>query len=365
MIDLFKVKMDESAHEKVAKTLHSGYITQGSRVDEFEKALEGQIGPRGTHGRPVLVNSCTSAIDLALELCGVQSGDEVISTPQTCFASNVGAIHRGARIVWADIDPMTGLIDPASVGSKVTGKTKAIIAVNWAGKFADYSALRSFGIPVIEDAAHTWDTFVESREVTRGDYICYSLQAIKFLTSGDGGILFTPPSQEDRARLLRWYGLDRTKNESFRITQNIVTAGYKYNMNDIAATIGLANLDFADASVRSHRANARAMCQYIANPGIQVCEFDESASYWIFPLIVTDPLQRNAFRHYLQDNLISGALVHFRNDQYEATRQFSTGPLPGVDSFTDRQLNIPCGWWLDGQDVSYIIDVVNRWSPDA
>ena len=205
MIPLFKVKMSSNATGMVDQVLNSGFIGQGPKVEEFEDALWKALGSKT---RPVTVNSCTSAIDLALAILNVGPGDEVIATPQTCFASNTGAIHSGARIRWADIDPLTGLIDPVSVSKLVTEKTKAIIAVNWAGKFCDYKSLKATGIPVIEDAAHTWDVFIK-QPVERGDYICYSFQAIKYLTTGDGGILVCPPDKENEARTLRWYEIGR------------------------------------------------------------------------------------------------------------------------------------------------------------
>jgi len=363
MLNLFKVNMSKNAYIEVEKVLSSGHVTQGKMVDKFEEELKKELK---TTKNPVLVNSCTSAIDIALHLCGVIPGKdvEVISTPQTCFASNAGVITRGARIKWADIDPLTGLIDPNSVEKLITEKTAAIIAVNWSGKFANYAKLKSFGIPVIEDAAHTWDTF-NNVQVERGDYICYSLQAIKFLTAGDGGILLTPQDREHEARLLRWYGLDRTKNESFRITQNISQAGFKYNMNDISAAIGISNIKNANNAVKVHRNNAKNLIKNISNKNLTIGEFDETASYWIFPLIVNEPSQRDNFIEYLKNNHIESALVHFRNDMYDATYQFKEKQLLGVDSFTEKQLNIPCGWWLDAEDILYIINIIDKWSPDA
>ena len=243
MIPLFKVKMSETAAGAVTKVLASGFIGQGPVVEQFEDKLW-QVLESKT--RPVTVNSCTAAIDLALELLGIEDGDEIITTPQTCFASYVNAIHRGARIRWADIDPLTGLIQPESVKKLITNKTKAIIAVDWAGKFCNYKELKKLAIPVIEDAAHVWDVFINNKtNIERGDYICYSFQAIKFLTCGDGGILICPEETQDEARILRWYGLDRTKNESFRCTQNITKVGFKYHMNDINASIGLSNIGVA------------------------------------------------------------------------------------------------------------------------
>jgi dTDP-4-amino-4,6-dideoxygalactose transaminase len=359
MIPLFKVKMSSYASNDVSNVLASGFIGQGPVVEKFEDALQHELNSKT---RPVTVNSCTSAIDLALELIGVGAGDEVISSPQTCFASNIHIIHRNARIRWADIDPITGLMDPVSVKKLITKKTKAIVAVNWAGKFCDYKALKSFSIPVIEDAAHTWDVFgIKEPSLVRGDYICYSFQAIKFLTSGDGGILVCPPEKEADARILRWYGLDRTKNESFRCTQNITQVGFKYHMNDINASIGLANIDEAYLSVIASRGNSYKFIKNINNPLLTLPEWDETHSYWLFSMHAKPGLKDN-FTAYLAEKGIASSPVHFRNDQYDTTMHFQEGELPGVDSFTDTQICIPNGWWLTIDDVAYIIDTLNSYT---
>src|SRR5258705_572864 len=236
MIPLFKVAMHPSAPEMVRRTLESGYIGQGLVVAEFEKALSYFFKS------PILTtNSCTSALDLALHLCNVRPGDEVICTPLTCTATNGVVANRGATIVWADVLP-NGCIDPKSVYAHTTSKTKAIMAVDWGGVRCDYQSLREIpgNIPIIQDAAHS---FHELDHIMGGDITCWSFQAIKFLTTGDGGALACPSDQLGRAKLLRWYGLDRESSENFRGDQDIKEIGYKYHMNDIAASIGLANLD--------------------------------------------------------------------------------------------------------------------------
>lgn len=359
MINLFKVNMSQDAITNLTPVINSGYIGQGPKVDEFEDILWKELK---SNTRPVTVNSGTSSIDLALELCGVGVGDEVISTPQTCFASQIGAIHRKARIRWADIDPLTGLIDPASVESLITDKTKAIIAVNWAGKFADYQKLKSFGIPVIEDAAHCWETFLDI-DIERGDYICYSLQAIKFLTTGDGGILICPEDKEHEARTLRWFGLDRTKNESFRSGQNIKRAGFKYHMNDIAATIGISNIDIARDAVEKHRKNAKRYCDEFAElEYATVLPFDNTCSYWIFSLVLNEGVDRDRFIEYLAENGIAANPVHSRNDMNDTIIHFREGELPGLEFFTVQQINIPVGWWLTEEDINHIINTVKNWT---
>lgn len=356
MIPLFKVRMSDEAHLSVKEVLESGFIGQGPKVEIFEEALQKELK---TKTRPVTVNSCTSAIDLALELIGVGSQDEVIATPQTCFASNIHIIHRKAKIRWADIDPITGLMDPKSVAKLINKNTKAIIAVNWAGKYADYKSLKSFGIPVIEDAAHTWDVFLTD-DIERGDYICYSFQAIKFLTTADGGIIVCPPGKDEEARILRWYGLDRTKNESFRCTQNITKVGFKYHMNDVNASIGLSNLSVARESVESNRKNSKFFIENVNNSLLTLPEWDETCSYWLFSMHVSKGLKEN-FTKYLTDNGIACSPVHYRNDRYDTTIKFSEGELPGVDSFTETQICIPNGFWLNNNDLNYIVKILNEY----
>lgn len=218
MIDLFRVTMSPEAGPAVAKlytpdTNGRTYVGQGPKTDEFEHAFARTIG---VSLPPLGVNSCSAAIDLALHMIGVGPGDEVITTPITCSATNGSIVTRGATIVWADVGPESGLISPAAVARCVTPKTKAIIAVDWAGRACDYVALRKATggrIPIIQDAAHC--LYIGK---ARGDYTCWSFGPIKHLTTGGyGGALLPPPEQYARAKLLRWHGLDRDgPSESFR-----------------------------------------------------------------------------------------------------------------------------------------------------
>lgn len=358
MINLFKVRMSEFAPERVKTVLESGFIGQGSYVDEFEEKLQKELN---TKYKPITVNSCTSAIELALVLCGVDHNSEVITIPTTCFATNSPIINRQATIKWADIDPKTSLIDPKSVEKLITNKTKAIIAVNWAGKLCDYTALKKFGIPVIEDAAHTWDVFSDMSGIERGDYICYSFQAIKYLTTGDGGILVNNDFDiNEKARLLRWYGLDRTKGQSFRCVQNIqLPSGMKWHMNDINASIGIANIPEAKQSVNQQRENSKILINNIKNKDVIVPEWDETCSYWLFSMHVLND-RKQEFIEYMKAHDIESGPVHYRNDKYDCTMQFKGDHLPGVEFFDKNQVCIPNGWWLSNTDLEYIIKVVNN-----
>ena len=354
MIPLFKVGMAlddsgdvyKSAPAAVAQVLASGYIGQGPKVEEFERQLQSSLG---FVARPVTTNSCTSALDLALELIGVGPGDKVLTTPQTCTATNSPIVKRGATPIWCDVDT-EGLLTPYSVQHRYMDHpdAKALMVVDWAGAPANYAALRKAapGLPIIEDAAHRLGGPVG------GDYVAYSFQAIKFLTTGDGGALLVPPGQYERAKLLRWYGLDRESDASFRCAQNIGEVGFKYHMNDISAAIGIANGPVALRNLSRHRENARYLADRL---GI---EFREDSHYWFFPLTVSD---RDGFISYMETRGIATSQVHARNDKHDGFN-FYNGPLPGVDWFDAHQVAIPCGWWLTQDELEQVATAVVDWA---
>jgi dTDP-4-amino-4,6-dideoxygalactose transaminase len=343
MIPLFKVAMSPEAPAIVARVLQSGYIGQGDLVERFESALQTLLN---TAYAPITTNSCTSAIDLALHLIGVGNGDEVITTPVTCTATNSPIVNRGARPVWADVAPETGLINPLDVARRITKRTKAIMAVDWGGALCDYDRLREFDLPVIQDAAHHMTS-------PSGDYACYSFQAIKFLTCGDGGALHCPAHQVERARLLRWYGLDRRSKADFRCEQNITEVGYKYHMNDISAAIGLANIGSVSDRIGRHRANAASYARFLDQPAT----FDLDSAWWLYTILVED---RPGFINYMADKGIACSPVHARNDTHDGF-SYPNGPLPGVDHFASRNVAIPVGWWLTDNDRRQIVEAVIAW----
>jgi dTDP-4-amino-4,6-dideoxygalactose transaminase len=363
MIDLFRVRMADGAAERVGRVLRSGYVGQGAVCEEFERefgALVGALDP------PLLVNSCTSAIDLACHLIGIGPGDEVITTPITCTATNSPPALRGARLVWADVDPLTGNVDPTDVERKRTRDTKAIIAVDWAGRCAVTRALKvaAGGTFVIEDAAHALLAVSERGPIAQwgGDYCCWSFQAIKHLSTGDGGALLPPASQIERARLLRWYGLDRRTRADFRCEQDIREIGYKYQSNDIAAAIGLANLQAAEWSVARSCRNAEWYTRALTGvPGVTLAPFDPSASYWIFSILVDD---RPSFMEHLKACGIATSQVHARNDRHRAFRQVgeARGPLPGVEYFDAHQVAIPSGYWVDEVAREQVVSAIWDWA---
>lgn len=354
-IDLFRPFMADHVLDALRPILTYGeegrmYIGEGAKVLEFEQTFQHWVGlPQ----KVLALNSGTSALELACSLIGLEEGDEVIAPPISCFASYAGILINNARIVWADVVPETGLIDIQDVLRKVTPRTKAIITVSWGGQRIDHRPLRHTKIPIIFDDAHGSyypDPFV--------DYIVYSTQAIKFLTSVDGGFLAVPDQQYDKGRLLRWYGLDRLSSSGFRCgEQNIALPGRKLHMNDVTATIGLSNLHHVAGIIEKHRANARFYDESIQHANITKPSFYPTCTYWLYTLQTTE---RDRLKTYLADHGIESSLVHARNDTH-AIFAYASSTLPGVDIFNATQLSIPVGWWITEQERSFIVNTLNAW----
>jgi dTDP-4-amino-4,6-dideoxygalactose transaminase len=366
MIPLFKVHMPESVDAPLLATLHSGMIGQGPKVEEFEARLAVRLKTPYV----LTVNNGTAAIQLALRLAGVGPGDEVISTPMTCTASNMPILAQGGSIVWADIDPKTGEIDASDVTKKVSHATKAVVAVSWGGYPCDLDALSTIcaeqGIALIQDNAHALGAEYHGRQVHEfSRFSCYSFQAIKHLTTVDGGMLVCRDEADyKRGKLLRWYGIDREdKRQDARIENSIPEFGYKWHMNDVAATIGLEQLKYVDQIIYRHRANAAYYDEQFWRRDLfrsepLVYKRDRLSSYWLYTILVDDP---QGFRQYMADCGVQVSPAHKRNDGHTCFADAKRGPLPGVDEFAKRQMNIPVGWWVTDADRKLIMDAIENW----
>lgn len=364
-IPLFKVFMAPEVGEAVKEVLYSGYIAQGSKVDEFERLLSDWLGVRNL----LTVNSGTSSLQLACTLAGVKPGTRVISTPMTCTATNTAIQAVGGEIVWADINPITGNIDPASVDKilwswRFKEKPVAIMTVDWAGNPCDYKALREiadkYSVKIIEDAAHAFGAQYFGEYLGHvADFTCYSFQAIKHLTTIDGGALICRDKTDyERGKLLRWFGIDRNgPRKDFRCEADVVEPGFKYHMNDVNATVGIYQLPYMNSIVQSHKNNAQYLRQELeplSGIAFPPTEPYKSSAYWLFTVLVEE---RNTFMDYMIQHGVTCSQVHARNDTHTMFGKYKAN-LPGVDEFTDRQCNLPVGWWVTLDDAKHIVETV-------
>lgn len=372
-IPLFKVFMADDAIDPLSQVLQSGYIGQGPKVDEFEKKLSEYFQtPYVT-----TVNSATSGLHLALDLIkrsdepSVEGRDEVITTPLTCTATNFPILANGLRIKWADIDQNTCNIDLDDVQRKITSKTLAIMVVHWGGLPVDLNKLKNivdkasewYGhkIHIIEDCAHAFGSKYQNKMVgSSGNYCVFSFQAIKHLTTGDGGLLISPTKElHEKANLRRWFGLDRTSSADFRCEQNIKEWGFKFHMNDIAASIGLSNFKHINWIVEQHAANYETLQLGLEELfGLKTIKVptESFSSSWIMTLLVED---RDNFMRKMKEHGIGVSRVHDRNDKHECLKEYRSF-LPTTDIVCSKMCCIPCGWWLKRDDLKYMIDCIKE-----
>jgi dTDP-4-amino-4,6-dideoxygalactose transaminase len=279
------------------------------------------------------------------------------------MAANTAILNLGADVSWADIDPATGCMDVQTVSSRITRRTKAVMFVDWAGVPADINGLTELttarDISLIEDAAHSFGATYRGRKVgNHCDFVCFSFQAIKHLTTVDGGaISCTEPSMYARARLLRWYGLDRlAPRTSLEWPGDVREAGYKMHLNDVLAAIGLEQLEEVDHIISCHRRNAaRLMASLSGVQGIQPPKVDEGSepTFWVLPLRFSSPALRRAVSQALTAASIQNSIVHRRNDTYSIFARYRR-ELPGVSEYSETALCIPCGWWMTSPDLTAV-----------
>lgn len=375
-IPLFRVSSPEGVGSAVEAVWESGMVTEGVEADRFERAFGEFIG----NPYVCLTNSGTSALDLAYAMLHIEPGDEIISSPMTCAATNEPLLHRGAKIVWCDIDPGTGNISLDSLKATVTPNTKAVVAVMWGGIPFDYEVLeflRSRRIYLVIDAAHalgaTWKNnkiIGEYAKENEGTITTFSFQAIKHLTTGDGGaIAFTPfnledaPAWAERCRKIRWFGLDR-KYPGSKWEQDIMEAGFKYHMNNMNAAIGLLQMPGLSRLIEVHKENAAYYDAYIQNPNFiakPLVDYSKvSPSWWLYTLSLNNKFDRDVFINCMHEVGIQTDVVHVRNDQYTCFSASQTEGLENVRRFNDTHVCIPVGWWLTKEQRRYIVRRVNE-----
>ena len=361
LIPLFKVHIPKNIGESLQKVFDSGVITEGEYSDQFQKKFGSYVQNENTN----IVNSCTSALTLAYIASNIKPGDEVISTPMTCMATNEPIHNLGAKIVWADIDPNTGNIDPESVKKRITKKTKAIVGVHWAGLPFEIDEINKIasdnGLKVIEDAAHALGAKYKNKLIgSHSDFVCFSFQAIKHLTTVDGGAICSKNIDDNfRIKKLKWFGLDRNYPYS-KWTQDIEEAGYKFHMNNVNSAIGIEQLKFIEQLVEKHKNNFSFYNKNINNKKIRTMKQESyiESSSWIYTVLVDD---KKDLQNYLMSKGIASDVVHVRNDNYSVFKEYKLNDelMPGLKDFDDHHLNIPVGWWLSDDDLNKVVEALN------
>jgi len=272
-IVLFRPNIPSKAIEYVTDTLNSRWIGQGPKVHKFENDFSNKFCDNNTC---LAVGSGTDALHLAYLLADIKPGDEVIVPVFTCTATNIPLLYLGAIIVFADVHKNTLNIDPKHLEKLVNEKTKAIVCVHYGGLPCDMDELhqvaRKFNIPIIEDAAHAVGATYKNKPIGAiSEFTMFSFQAIKHICTGYGGMLSIKDlSLKEKGERIRWFGIDRSAKQGGHWDNDIKEIGYKYQMTDIAAAMGLAALEEFDETLKLRQDLFAFYEENIINiPGIQ------------------------------------------------------------------------------------------------
>ncbi len=366
--------------DEVVTCLRSGWLTSGLKVKQFESEFAEFIGVR----HALAVNSCTAALHLALEAVGVGPGDEVITTPMTFTATAAVIEHLGATPVFVDVDPVTLNIDASAIEARITSNTKVILPVHFAGQACDMDAImalaRRHGLGVVEAAAHALPTSYQGRTIgTIADITCFSFYATKNITTGEGGMVVTQRDDyAERMKLMHLHGMSRDAWK--RYTQNgtwsyeILAPGFKYNLTDIAAAIGIQQL----RKCRMFHARRSAIArQYDAAfrdlPGVSTPVVADPAGHgWHLYVIQVDPAALTLGRDVFIERLVArniGVSVHFiplhLHPYYRDRYRFQPGDFPVAYAAYQRILSLPLYAKMTDEDVQHVIQEVRTIATEA
>ncbi len=360
-IMLFYPHIPKTAIAAVTDVLNSRWIGQGPKVAQFEKEFEEKFAGKG---KALAVGSGTDALHLAYIMAGLKEGDEVITPVFTCTATTIPFLYMGVNFRFADVDPKTLNINVNHVRQLVNEKTKAIVCVHYGGLPCDMNELLAIGkeynIPVIEDAAHALGATYKGKKIGEiSPLTMFSFQAIKAITTGDGGMLVIQDhSIVPKAERVRWFGIDRSNKQKGTWENDIWEVGYKYQMTDIGAAMGLAGLHEFDQTLAYRQKLFQAYKVGLAgNADIKLLgadATDRTHAAWLCTALVE---RRQDFMNKLRDHKIESGQVHYRNDRYTVLGG-RREDLPHMDAIEDNYIVLPLHMHMEEKDVEYICQVI-------
>ena len=364
-----KPSIDDDEINEVVDTLKSGWLTMGPKTIAFEEQIAAYTGAKYT----IAVNSCTAALHLSLLAYGIGPGDEVITSPYTFASTGNVIMHSGAKPVFADIQRDTFNIDPEKVNEAITSKTKVIIPVHFAGQPCDMKEIQEIAddhnLVVIEDAAHAIGAKYHGKKIgSLSDATCFSFYATKNMTTGEGGAITTnDPKLADKLRVLRLHGITRDAWKRYSDQGSwyyeIEECGWKYNMTDIQAAIGIHQLNKLDRFIEIRRKIAAIydkelkIIKQIKTPNELK---DRKHVYHLYPLQL-NKLDRNLFIEKMTEKGI-GCSVHFiplhLHPYYNRTYGFKSGDFPIAESMYKQEVSLPLYTIMCEKDIQQVVDSI-------
>ena len=353
----------------VVEALVSGWLTTGPRVAEFEQAFAAHCGA----AEGVAVNSGTAALHCAMRALGIGPGDEVIAPAITFAASANAALYEGATPVFADVEPDTLLIDPASVADKITARTRAIVAVDYGGQPADYDALRALAgtrIALIADACHSPGATYKGRPVgTLGDISCFSFHPVKHMTTCEGGMAVTDDAEmAAHMRRFRNHGIDsdhRSREASGAHAYDMGELGYNYRLPDVQCALGLAQLGRLSGWVAARQKIAALYAAALASLAEILplkTHGDRTNAHHLYVVKLAGHVDRDRVFARLRAEGI-GANVHYAPvylHSYYRARGYAPGLAPVAEEASRRILTLPMFPAMTAADVERVTEALTR-----
>ena len=350
MIPVFKPSFGEEELEALREPFRTGWIGLGPKTKEFEDRFAEFIGVP----HAIAVNSATAALHLALMLAGVE-GKEVITTPMTFISTNHAILYNKGIPVFADIEPDTLNIDPEDIESKISDQTRAIVVVHYGGHACDMDAImglaKKYDLVVIEDCAHACGgKFRDQMLGSIGHFGCYSFHAVKNLATGDGGMVTTKdPEADAKIKKMRWLGItrgtwDRSERKGYAWEYGVEGLGIKCHMNDITASIGLAQLDKLDKLNGRRRFLAERYTKLLKNmEWIETpVEKAYATSAWHnYVIKVKNTEDRDPLMSYLKSKDISTGMHYIPNHLYTMYKPYVKSPLPVAEKVWKSLITLP------------------------
>lgn len=356
--------------EEIIKTLDSGWVTLGPRTKQFEEDFARYVGSKYA----IAVSSCTAALHLSAIVSGISDGDEVITTPFTFAATSNIILHVGATPVFVDIQPKTFQIDPEKIEEKINKRTKAIIPVHYGGQPVNMDAImkiaKKHNLIIIEDAAHAIGTEYKGKKIgSFGDLTCFSFHPIKNISTGDGGMITTNnASYAKELSMLRLHGMSKdawkrhSANGSWKY--DVTMPGYKYNMTDLQAALGIHQLKKLNSFIKTREKYAKmydkALSQIpeITTPFVMKNIRHARNLYTIMLGTSSLKINRDEFVELMKQANI-GVSVYFIPlhlfTLYKEKFGYKKGDFPIAEFVYERIVSLPLYPKMTKEDIVYVI----------
>lgn len=356
MIPIFKPYMPEGVTSELEQVLYSGNLSFSKYGKEFEKNLIQFLGNENI----LAVSSYNHALLIVLSTLGLKPGDEIIVSPVSCLASNQPFVIKNLKIVWADVDPLTGAMSVEDVRSKISNKTKAIFHNHYCGYLGHIDEINALGlvngIPVIDDCIEGFGSEINHKKAGNigSDITVFSFQTVRLPNTIDGGaIVFKDKNLLKKAKLIRDYGIDRSifRNElnEINLDCDVALEGYGGLMSEVNALIGLRQMKDISNLINKQRENAKKWDEVLASyndiaPLKPIA--NTTPNYWVYGILAANKTKTISM---FREKGFYATSVHINNNIYSVFN--NNIELKGVNEFMNHFVALPCGWWIEQEQI--------------